>query len=139
MKTVKRNGEILVAAAAVLLAAAIFAWSQGGLFRFLGPLSRVVTPNGDGRNDHAVLCFDDPGESEVSGRVYSLLGTFVADFSPLRIVAPGASGCPTGAMNKQYYITWDGKSGGAAVRSGVYIYQVRAEGRSFRGSLLVVK
>ena len=139
MKTIRKNGEMVGAVIAMLLAVAVFAWSQGGPLRFFGPLSRVITPNHDGFNDHVVLCFDNPAESDISGKVYTLLGTFVADFSPLRIVAPGVSGCPTGTMGKQYYISWDGQSGGAVVRSGVYIYQVRAEGLSFKGSFLVVK
>jgi hypothetical protein len=138
MNTIKKHFEIAAQAAAVLVAAALLAWTQSDGFQFFGPLSRVITPNGDGRNDYAVICFDNPAESDVEGKVYSLLGSFVADFGPQQIVMAG-SGCPTGTMNKQYFIRWDGKSGGSAVRSGVYIYQVRSEGLAFKGTLVVVR
>ena len=36
-------------------------------------------------------------------------------------------------------MTWDGKADGTTVRSGVYIYKVRAEETTFTGSILVVR
>ena len=34
---------------------------------------------------------------------------------------------------------WDGKAGGRAVDGGVYVYQIRAEGRAFNGTLVVIR
>ena len=36
-------------------------------------------------------------------------------------------------------LQWDGKSGGSAVSGGVYIYQLKGEGTSFNGTLVVIK
>ena len=36
-------------------------------------------------------------------------------------------------------LQWDGKANGRAVDSGVYIYQIRAEGKGFNGTVVVVR
>jgi len=136
MKIMKKNFEILAAAAAMILAMLAFAWADGG-FRFLGPLRRIVTPNGDVRNDSAVFCFDNPSDSDVSGTIYSLLGSHVADFGSK--TDPALSGCPSAGLFKAQSLSWDGRSNGSTVHSGVYIYQIRAEGLTFTGSILVVR
>jgi len=61
--------------------------AQGGGFRFFGPLARVVTPNGDGLNDRLFICFDNFSDSDVSGRIYTLLG---AEVARLQDTDPGA-------------------------------------------------
>ena len=98
-----------------------------------------MTPNGDQANNTAIFCFDNPYDSGVSGTIYSLLGSHVADMSAQQTAAPGLTGCQTGVLGQAYYVTWDGRANGVVVRSGVYIYQVRAEGLSFTGTLLVVR
>lgn len=138
MKIMKRNIDILVAAAVLLVAMLTFAYADGG-FRFFGPLRRIITPNNDQKNDAAVFCFDNPADSAVSGTIYSLLGSHVADMGPKQTALPGVTGCQTGVLGQAYYIVWDGKASGVTVRSGVYIYQVRAEGLSFTGTLVVVR
>lgn len=107
----------------------------GGGFRFHGPLARVITPNGDQRNDLAFFCFDNPSDSDVSGKVFTLLGSELASLGARASTA--GSACPGGFLPQR--LTWDGRAGGAFVRSGVYVYRITAEGRSFAGTLLVVR
>jgi hypothetical protein len=135
MMIMKRNIETLLAAAILLLAMLAFAYAEGS-FRFFGPLRRVVSPNGDGKNDQAVFCFDNPERLAVAGSVYTLLGSHVADFGQEQ---RGASACAAATIGGTNFMTWDGKAGGVVVRSGVYIYKLRAEGTSFTGTLLVVR
>lgn len=137
IKIMKRNIEILAAAAMLALGMAVFAYAEGS-FRFFGPLRRVVSPNGDHKNDTAVFCFDNPEQSAVSGSIYSLLGSHVADFGPEQRL-PAVSGCPAATIGGTNFMTWDGKASGTTVRSGVYIYKVRAEETTFTGSILVVR
>lgn len=103
-------------------------------FTFLGALSSVLTPNGDGRNDVAFLCFDNPRASEVSGAIFDLRGNKVASMA---LVASGAF-CP-GAPLLGGKLTWDGRQSGQAVASGIYFYQVRSEDTVITGALMVVR
>ena len=97
---------------ALLLAVAAFAQS-GATFRFFGPLSRVITPNGNSQknNGTAIFCFDDPAGSGVTGNIFSLLGSAVATMGPVTpnprlsgLRAPTA--CSPGSPAR--YLTWDG-------------------------------
>jgi len=126
---------MLGAALAGCLAAGLHA--QTGGFRFYGPLARVITPNGDNRNDVAFFCFENPSDSEVSGRIYTLLGTEVAATTSRQLSA--GSACPQGASPVSQRVTWDGLSNGSRARSGVYVYRIEAEGRVFAGTVLVVR
>lgn len=114
-----------------MLLLTITALAQAGGFRFDGPLSRVITPNGDNRNDVAIFCFGNPSDSDVEGRIYTLRGSEVARMSK----AGNLAGCPGGGLNPQS-MTWDPRTG---VASGVYVYQLRSEGLVFTGTLLVVR
>jgi hypothetical protein len=69
---------------AMLLAVAAFA--QSASFRFFGPLSRIITPNGDSTkvNGTAIFCFDNPADSGISGNIFTLLGSAVATLGPNR-------------------------------------------------------
>ncbi|MDX6771118.1 MAG: hypothetical protein SF051_16430 [Elusimicrobiota bacterium] len=121
--------------AAALLAAPAFLHSQTGGLRFFGPLSRVVTPNGDGRNDLAFFCFDNPADSDITGKVFTLFGAEVASMTP-RASSAGTS-CPGGFLPQR--VTWDGRSSSGAAGSGLYVYRISIEGRQFTGTLLVVR
>lgn len=130
----------LAAAAALAVGGFLTALSAQttGSFRYFGPLARVITPNNDQRNDVLFFCFDNPGDGDVSGKVYTLLGAEVASLSA-RAPAAG-SACPGGLLpGSAQYATWDGRSGGSVVRSGVYVYRLTAEGRAFSGTVLVVR
>lgn len=134
---------------AALLLAALAGWSllmaQGGGFDFRGPLSRLITPNGDQRNDYFFFCVDNPSDSGVDAKVYTLSGRLVSSMVHRRDLVPPIGGapvvpCPAGILpGSAQYVFWDGMSGGAAVHSGVYVYQIKAEGRSFTGTLAVVR
>lgn len=131
-----RKSKLTAAALAVaLLAAPAFLHSQASGLRFFGPLARVLTPNGDGRNDMLFFCFDNPGDSELSGKVFTLLGAEIATMAP-RSSSAGTS-CPGGFLPQ--LTTWDGRSTGGTVASGLYVYRITAEGRAFTGTFLVVR
>lgn len=86
--------------------------------------NRAITPNGDGLNDAAVFSFDNPRDSAYSGKIYDLSGAFVADMRQ----GPVANS-----------LLWDGKANGRAVSGGAYVYQIKAEDRTFNGTLLVIR
>jgi hypothetical protein len=146
MKNHKTADYVAILAAAflavALLAVGVFAQS-GASFRFFGPLSRIITPNGDGKNDQAFFCFDNPADSDASGKVYSLLGSEVASMGPR--LTPSVNGCVNtfgagtfpGQSNQS--LTWDGRSNGNVVRSGIYVYRITAELKAYTGTLIVVR
>jgi hypothetical protein len=143
MNTKKTMEKWTIAGAALLIAAllAVAAFAQSGAgFRFFGPLSRIITPNGNAskNNGTAIFCFDNPADSGVSGNIFSLLGSAVANMGPA-MTNPNNSGCPVGVLGPGGYLTWDGTSNGAVVRSGVYVYRVSAEQHSYTGTILVVR
>lgn len=134
------NGMMKTRTAAVLagllaLFGAARSLAQAGDARFFGPLARMITPNGDRKNDIAFFCFDNPAQNGITGRIYTLLGTEVASVTG-RASAAG-SACP-GGFNPEF-VTWDGKSQGATVRSGLYVYRLEAEGKVYSGTILVVR
>lgn len=90
-----------------------------------GVSNRLITPNGDGLNDAAVLSFSNPRDSSVRGRIYDLRGSFVSDMTA----------GPTPSLTLQ----WDGKGSGGAVASGIYVYVLEAEEKVFTGTLVVVR
>jgi hypothetical protein len=126
---------ILAAAALAVVLLAVGVFAQTGTLRFFGPLSRILTPNGDHVNDLAIFCFDNPADSDISGKVYTLLGTEVGSMGPR--TRPALGGCPAGFDPQS--VTWDGKANGQAVRSGVYVYRIASELKVYTGTLIVVK
>jgi hypothetical protein len=148
MNTKKSMEKWTMAAAAALIVAlfAVAAFAQSNAsFRFFGPLSRVITPNGNTQknNGTAFFCFDNPADSGVTGNMFSLLGSAVASMGPVNMnVYPGGygSGCPAGSLpNSGQSMTWDGTSNGTVVHSGVYVYRITAEQRSYTGTIIVVR
>jgi hypothetical protein len=131
-----RSAAIAAGFAALVLT---LSHAQSGLVRFYGPLSRVITPNGDGINDVVFFCFENPSGSEISGKIYTLVGTEVAAIGPRhdRTAAAGA-GCPASIIQAQY-ATWDGTADNVRVRSGLYVYRITSEDQVFTGTLLVVR
>jgi len=87
--------------------------------------NKVITPNGDGLNDYVVFTLDNPRYSALSGKIYDLTGAFVAEMRP---------GAEIG-----YTLKWDGKAGGSAVPRGVYVYQIKSEGKTFNGTIVVIR
>ncbi|MBI4377297.1 MAG: gliding motility-associated C-terminal domain-containing protein, partial [Elusimicrobia bacterium] len=97
------------------------------VFNPAGLTNRMLTPNGDGKNDTVVFTFDNPRFSEVTGKIFDVKGAFVASMYH----------DPT--LDSNTTLVWDGKSNGAVVPGGVYIYQIEAEGRNYTGTVVVVK
>ena len=129
----------LAAAAATVLAGLLLLTAMAraeSSLKFFGPIARVITPNGDGNNDSAFLCFDNPADSGISGKIYSLLGSEVSGLGP---VGRGLPGCAAGSLGPNYYLSWDGRSNGGIVGSGIYVYRIQAESRVYSGTLLVVR
>lgn len=113
--------------------------AQSGAVTFYGPLSRVITPNGDGINDFVFFCFENPQGSGIDGKIYTLLGTQVASIGPQRNRTAGAgAGCP-GSIIQAQFATWDGTADNVRVRSGLYVYRIKTETQVFTGTLLVVR
>ncbi|MFH1725544.1 MAG: hypothetical protein ABII00_13125 [Elusimicrobiota bacterium] len=134
----------LWAAAAALLGAVLGTGhlnaQAGAGFHFLGALVRVITPNGDRANDLAIVCFDNPRFSGVSGDVFDLRGHQVSgmahtDAAAIIAQCPPA---PPGVPNTEA-LTWDGRSNGTPVSGGVYIYQIKSEDVVVTGTVLVVR
>jgi hypothetical protein len=89
-----------------------------------GLTNRLITPNGDNKNDTMVFIFDNPQDKDVKGRIYDLRGALVA-----QMVAG-----PVGNS-----LLWDAKSGGQVVPGGVYIYQIEAQGTVYNGTVAVIR
>lgn len=141
MRGMKRRRESPWAWAALLLALLGFslAQAQGGGFRFRGLLNRLVTPNGDTFNDRAIFCLDNPSASGVEAKIYSLFGSEVASLGAPS--AASATSCPQDSVVSQgpQYVTWDGRSQGSVVHSGIYVYRIKSEGMTYSGTLVVVR
>ncbi len=90
----------------------------------IGLLNRLITPNGDGKNDRMVFIFDNPEGKPVKGKIYDLHGALVATMSP----GPVANS-----------LVWDAKAGGQVVPGGVYIYQMEADAKVYNGTIVVVR
>lgn len=140
MTTMKRitttTAKNFALAAGLGLLAIALAYAQSGSVRFYGPLSRVVTPNGDGINDVVFFCFENPQDTDISGKIYTLLGAEVSAIGPRRDRSGTAgAGCPTAVVRAQF-ATWDAASN---VRSGFYVYRITAAEQVFSGTVLVVR
>lgn len=104
-----------------LSAAAPFS-AQG--FSFTGVSNRIITPNGDHRNDEAVFRFSNPRDAAGTLRIYDRLGHEAASVD-----------IPAGATSA----SWDGRSGGQAAASGVYVYVLTVEETSVSGTVVVIR
>ncbi|MBI3548152.1 MAG: gliding motility-associated C-terminal domain-containing protein [Elusimicrobia bacterium] len=95
-----------------------------------GITNKFITPNGDGKNDNAVVTFANNSCSEVTGKIYDMKGAFVSSMSQGPIQA--SPGCLLS-------LAWDGQAGGRAVPGGVYVYQIEGEGKTFNGTFVVIR
>ncbi len=132
------SAKRLALAAAVGVLAIALSYAQSGSVRFYGTLSRVVTPNGDGVNDLVFFCFENPQDTDISGKVYGLFGGEVGIIGARRDRTGAAgSGCPASVIRAQY-ATWDANAPDR-VRSGLYVYRINAAEQVFSGTVLVVR
>ena len=98
-----------------------FAFDSSGL------LNRYITPNGDGKNDAAIFIYD-PGPNNVTPtvKIFDVKGRLVK------------SGLPPGPWLGTS-VKWDAMEGGRPVPMGVYIYQIQGEGKTYTGTVFVIK
>ena len=99
---------------------------RGGSFSAdkAGLTNRLITPNGDNKNDTMVFVFDNPQDKNVKGKIYDLRGALVGTMK-------------TGPVGNS--LIWDAKAGGQPVPGGVYIYQIEAEGTIYNGTVAVIR
>jgi hypothetical protein len=87
--------------------------------------NRVITPNGDNLNDQVIFTYDPgPNNATVSGSVYDVTGALVSGMRPGLV--PNT-------------LIWDGKVAGRVVASGVYVYKIEGEGKTFTGTVVVAR
>lgn len=92
-----------------------------------GVFPRIFSPNGDGANDVVYFVVQNPNGSSLEGRVTDMSG---AEVGTLR---PGGAGAPTPDS-----LMWDGRDkSGQIVPAGVYIYQIKGEGKTITGTIVV--
>lgn len=92
---------------------------------------KIFTPNGDGVNDDITLLLENPKDSVISqAKIYDITGAETADFQ-IGVVA-GQLGITS--------LKWDGRTrSGETARSGVYMYQIQAEGKVINGTIVVAR
>jgi hypothetical protein len=90
---------------------------------------RIFSPNGDGINDRVFFLIDNPRLVPVQGRIIDLSGGDVSDLRPAGAGAPSADA-----------LAWDGRDrAGQIVPAGVYLYEVKGDGKAITGSVVVAK
>lgn len=90
---------------------------------------QIFSPNGDGLNDVIYFVVENPKQSSVSGRIIDMGG---AQVGTLR---PAGAGAPTADT-----LMWDGRdSTGKIVPPGVYIYEIKGEGKTITGTMVIAR
>ncbi|MBI5243870.1 MAG: hypothetical protein HY922_09360 [Elusimicrobia bacterium] len=122
--------------------------AQARGFQFLGALVRVITPNGDGKNDVAILCANNPKDSGVSATIYDLRGRRAAGMAHIRDAGGGVAGAhkacrdkypPSSSPIQIDVLQWDGTINGRAAAGGVYLYRIQAEDSTLTGTVAVAR
>ncbi|MCJ7645751.1 gliding motility-associated C-terminal domain-containing protein [bacterium] len=86
---------------------------------------RIFTPNNDGLNDEVYFQYDNPNEKGVVCRIFDVRGALVRQLD-------------IGQTETSF--AWDGEDQkGKVVPSGVYIYQLEAEGKVINGTVILAK
>jgi len=86
---------------------------------------RIFTPNNDGLNDVVNFQYDNPNEKGVVCRIFDIRGALVRQLD-------------IGQTETSF--AWDGKDEkGKVALSGVYIYQLEAEGKVINGTVILAK
>ena len=94
-----------------------------------GPIPKIFTPNGDNLNDVCSFYYDNPNGFAPSGEVFDIRGRKVADMK-----FGGTSSSVSGSL------VWEGKtSAGKYAAPGVYIWQIKAEGKVYNGTVVVAR
>lgn len=123
------------ALAALLLAAPAFCGASA-----LGQsmaMNRLVTPNGDGKNDYFIFRCYNPGDDAVEGKVFDLAGREVAKMT-LKRRYHAATDSEDNVSGEYYDMQWD-PNAGARQPGGVYIYQVTVRGKVYKGTVVIIR
>jgi len=90
---------------------------------------RIITPNGDGKNDVAFFNFgsaDHLTGLPISGEVFDITGAKVSNFGIW--------------ASDDTKMMWNGKDGGGnTLPSGIYIYQITLGGSKLTGTVVVAR
>lgn len=132
----KPQEGVLCLLAALLLAPAAGYPAASALGQSIA-LNRMVTPNGDGKNDTFVFRCHNPRDSGVEAKIFDLAGREVA----LMRLKQRSNGVPPVVDNTSgiyYDLEWDPNSGGKK-GGGVYVYQVRLETKVYKGTIVVIR
>lgn len=98
---------------------------DGAVFDLSNVSGRVITPNGDGLNDVVIFTYDPgPTNAQAAGRIFDVTGASVADMAPGLVPST---------------LTWDGRANGRPVSSGVYVYRVTGDGKTFTGTVVIAR
>jgi hypothetical protein len=102
------------------------------------PVTRLVTPNGDHKNDTFIFRCYNPSDAAVDGKIYSMSGAEVASMR-LRQRSEGLSPNIVQSATGIYYdLEWDPNSGEKKA-GGVYLYQVRMGTAVYKGTVAVIR
>lgn len=101
-------------------------------------VNRLITPNGDNRNDTFVFRCYNPSDLAVEGKIYSMAGSEIASMR-LKQRSDGLSPAVTASATGIYYdLEWD-PNAGAKKPGGIYLYQVRAGNSVYKGTIAVIR
>ncbi|OGR68601.1 MAG: hypothetical protein A2081_03395 [Elusimicrobia bacterium GWC2_61_19] len=117
----------MLMAALLTLAPVAALCSPSGLGQSVA-LNKLVTPNGDHRNDAFVFRCYNPRDAVVEARIYDLAGREIAQMR-LRSV---------GTADYFHNYEWDPNAGGHHP-GGIYIYQIRLENKVYKGTITVIR
>ena len=131
------HSALCLLAAAALAPSAVFASASA-----LGEskvLNRLITPNGDGRNDTFIFRCYNPRDSEIEARIYDLRG---GEVGKMRLKQRSNGSDPFSGRDDvsgiYYDLEWD-PNAGAKVPGGVYLYQITVETKVYKGTVVVIR
>ena len=118
--------NLKVAATIYLLLTTYCLYGEG--FHLITIKPRIISPaSSKGMNDILIVSYENSNDSNVSGRILTINGSYIADM----LVVNSDPDNPK--------ITWNGKDGSSVVPSGIYIYQIEVEGQVLNGTVVVAK
>ena len=131
----KLNAHPLVLLAALALAPAAAFCAASSLGHSI-PLNKLVTPNGDKRNDTFIFRCYNPKDSAVEGKIFNMAGVEVAAMR----LKQRSTGIPAAqyTYGEYYDMEWDPNAGGHKP-GGIYLYQVRVETAVYKGTVAVIR
>lgn len=129
------NANAVSLLAALLIAPAAVSGSASSLGQSAA-LNKLVTPNGDGRNDTFIFRCHNPKDAGLEAKIFDLSGREVA----LMRLKQRVTGTPPSASSSgEYYdLEWNPNSGGRKA-GGVYIYQVSVDTKVYKGTVIVIR